>query len=118
MIDDEDAFIAEFLESLPPDRSKRPPNWRVRDRNRISIVFLPAASEKMGIGVAIHLSPAQADRVRQAAAAAGVEAGQWVRRHMLAAAGCLPPNSPDDTPALREIYEAAAYLDSLLATKQ
>lgn len=89
----------------------------MNDRQDIDLLF-PPIGDKIGLCVSIRLSPAQAESIRQAASAAGLHPGAWAQRHMLAAAGCLPFNSPDDAPILRQIHEAGVYLDSLLVTKQ
>lgn len=68
--------------------------------------------------VSIRMNEEQTQLIERAAAAAGVQPAQWAQRHMFAALGCLPPNSPADAPVLKDIFTRAAYLDSLLADKQ
>ncbi|MDB5530758.1 MAG: hypothetical protein JWR51_3861 [Devosia sp.] len=68
--------------------------------------------------VSIRMTEGQTKLIERAAAAAGVSPGQWAQRHMLAALGCLEPNSPEDVGVLTDIYANASYLDSLLVEKQ
>lgn len=68
--------------------------------------------------VSIRLTCQQTALIERAASCTGLSPAQWAQRHLLAALGCLPTHSPEDSIVLDDIFARAAHLDSLRAAKQ